>query len=149
MVLFCEIIEHLLSDPVHTLTEIRRVLKSTGVMVLTTPNAARLENVCKMVAGVNIYDAYSGYGPYGRHNREYTKHDLFLLLSANGFQIETLFTADVHDDFANTSSVLPDLESLVASRQPDLGQYIFCRSNLEANAKSLAAVRPEWLFRSG
>ncbi|HEU4477879.1 MAG TPA: glycosyltransferase [Pyrinomonadaceae bacterium] len=149
VVLFCEIIEHLLSDPVHTLTEIRRVLKSSGVMVLTTPNAARLENVCKMVAGVNIYDAYSGYGPYGRHNREYTKHDLFLLLSANGFQIETLFTADVHDDFANSSSVLPDLESLVASRQPDLGQYIFCRSNLEANAKSLAAVRPEWLFRSG
>ena len=149
VVIFCEIIEHLLSDPVHTLTEIRRVLKPTGVMVLTTPNAARLENVCKMVAGVNIYDAYSGYGPYGRHNREYTKHDLFLLLSANGFRIETLFTADVHDDFANTSSVLPDLESLVATRQPDLGQYIFCRCNLEANAKSLAAVRPEWLFRSG
>jgi glycosyltransferase involved in cell wall biosynthesis/SAM-dependent methyltransferase len=149
VVLFCEIIEHLLSDPVHTLTEIRRVLKPTGVMVLTTPNAARLENVCKMVAGVNIYDAYSGYGPYGRHNREYTKHDLFLLLAANGFQIETLFTADVHDDFANTSSLLTDLEPLVEGRQPDLGQYIFCRSNLEANAKSLAAVRPEWLFRSG
>ncbi len=40
VVLFCEIIEHLLSDPVHALLEIRRVLKPGGVMVLTTPNVA-------------------------------------------------------------------------------------------------------------
>ncbi len=148
VVLFCEIIEHLLSDPVHTLTEIRRVLKPGGSMVLTTPNAARLENVCKMVSGVNIYDGYSGYGPYGRHNREYTKHDLFLLLSANGFQVETLFTADIHEDFANSSSVLTELAPLIEHRQPDLGQYIFSRSIMEANSKSVVPVRPEWLFRS-
>ncbi len=35
---------------------------------------SRLENVCRMIAGVNIYDPYSGYRPYGRHNRENNKH---------------------------------------------------------------------------
>src|SRR6266852_1573258 len=48
VVLFCEIIEHLLSDPVHVLTEVRRVLKPGGDLVLTTPNVARLDNVRKI-----------------------------------------------------------------------------------------------------
>jgi hypothetical protein len=63
VVLFCEIIEHLLSDPVHALLEIRRVLKPGGHLVLTTPNVARPDNVCRLIAGENVYDPYSGYGP--------------------------------------------------------------------------------------
>ncbi len=82
VVLFCEIIEHLLTDPVHALTEIRRVLKPGGDLVLTTPNVARLENARKIIAGENVYDPYSGHGPYGRHNREYTQEDLFSLSGA-------------------------------------------------------------------
>src|SRR4051812_42837782 len=45
MVLFCEIIEHLLMDPLHALREINRVLEPGGLLVLTTPNAARIGNV--------------------------------------------------------------------------------------------------------
>ena len=148
VVLFCEILEHLLSDPVHALTEIRRVLKPNGVLVLTTPNVARLENVCKIVAGENIYDPYSGYGPYGRHNREYTKHDLYRLLSANGFEIEELFSADVHADTALHYVEADKIEPLINKRQPDLGQYLFSRSRVRASSKQLPSVRPEWLYRS-
>ena len=87
-------IEHL-ENPWHFLREVSRVLKDGGKLILTTPNVNRLENVSKMLAGANIYDPFSGYGPYGRHNREYNKHELFLLLSHVGFEIEIMFSSDV------------------------------------------------------
>jgi glycosyltransferase involved in cell wall biosynthesis/SAM-dependent methyltransferase len=147
VVLFCEIIEHLLSDPVHALTEIRRVLKPGGDLVLTTPNVARLENARKIIAGANVYDPYSGHGPYGRHNREYTQEDLFSLLTANGFTVRTIFTADVHPEAASSVS-LRTLAPLLENRRTDLGQYIFCRCNISAESKRLTPIRPEWLYRS-
>lgn len=148
VVLFCEIIEHLLSDPVHAITEIRRVLKPGGILVLTTPNVGRLENVRKVIAGENIYDPYSGYGPYGRHNREYTPQDLGSLLSANGFNVRTLFTADVSVEPSTTSGSPNDFAPLVRHRQTDLGQYIFCQSSINKESKQLSPVRPAWLYRS-
>ena len=147
VVLCCEIIEHLLTDPVHALTEIRRVLKPGGDLVLTTPNVARLENARKIIAGENVYDPYSGHGPYGRHNREYTQEDLFSLLTANGFTVRTIFTADVHPEPASNVS-LSTLAPLLKNRQTDLGQYIFCRCSVSAESKRLTPLRPEWLYRS-
>ena len=94
VVFFCEIIEHLLMNPLHSLNEIHRVLAPDGTLVITTPNVARLENVLALVAGTNIYDPYSGHGPYGRHNREYTLHDLAGVLEFAGFTIDRAFTAD-------------------------------------------------------
>jgi glycosyltransferase involved in cell wall biosynthesis/SAM-dependent methyltransferase len=148
VVLFCEIIEHLLSDPVHALLEIRRVLKPGGTLVLTTPNVVRLDNVRKIIGGENIYDPYSGYGAYGRHNREYTQEDLFNLLSINGFSIGTMFTADVNPGHTSSSVPLERIAPLVRNRQTDLGQYIFCQSSVNQATKQLPPVRPNWLYRS-
>jgi glycosyltransferase involved in cell wall biosynthesis/SAM-dependent methyltransferase len=148
VVLFCEIIEHLLSDPVHPLLEIRRVLKATGILVVTTPNVARLENVNKIFSGQNIYDPYSGYGPYGRHNREYTQQDLFGLLSVNGFQVDSIFTADVRPNQESESPFLDQIRPFLKNRHPQLGQYIFCKCSLKREARDQSAVRPDWLYRS-
>jgi glycosyltransferase involved in cell wall biosynthesis/SAM-dependent methyltransferase len=148
VVLFCEIIEHLLSDPVHALIEIRRVLKPGGELVLTTPNVARLENIRKIIGGENVYDPYSGYGPYGRHNREYTQSDLTKLLSENGFAVTTMFTADVLTNAVAAGAALDAVVPVLKERAVDLGQYIFCRCKVHSESKNLAPIRADWLYRS-
>ncbi len=148
VVLFCEIIEHLVNDPVHALIESRRVLRPGGMLIITTPNVISLDNVCKLAGGGNIYDPYSGYGPYGRHNREYNRHELDLLLKDNGFQMELMFTADIHKRYADTYFDLEQVKQAVKFRHADLGQYVFCRSTVERSAKGKPPVRPDWLYRS-
>ena len=145
VVLFCEILEHLQLDPAAALREIHRVLKDGGTLVLTTPNVSRLENVGRMIAGANMYDPYSGYGTYGRHNREYNKHELNLLLQYCGFEVDTLFTADVHVNLTEEFTRIEPLVPLLKFRELDLGQYVFarCRATRPPREK-----RPSWLYRS-
>lgn len=145
VVLFCEIIEHLLMNPVAVLKEIKRILKPNGTLILTTPNVSRLENVARMIAGVNIYDPYSGYGPYGRHNREYNKHELYLLLNYLGFTVDVMFTADVNENHASSYSAVSEYENLLKHRELDLGQYIFVRA---LNTGKAGEKKPAFLYRS-
>jgi SAM-dependent methyltransferase len=95
LVLFCEILEHLPSDPIHPLAEIHRVLRPGGTLLLTTPNATRLENLVRMIHGENVYEVLSGYGAYGRHNREYTLDELRTLLGGCGYDVSDLFAMDI------------------------------------------------------
>ena len=146
LVIFAEIIEHLLDDPCSVLREIKRVLKPNGTLILTTPNVARLENVTKLISGTNIYDPYSGYGPYGRHNREYNRHELNQLLKFEGFEPTELFTADVHANNSQAYCNLEEIEHLLKFRENDLGQYIFVKARA---LPDIAPVqRPNWLYRS-
>ncbi len=145
VVLFCEILEHLQLDPVRVILEIKRVLKPGGHLVLTTPNVARLENVARLIAGANVYDPYSGYGAYGRHNREYARHDLWRLLDYCGFDIEEAFTADVHKNATADYLPVDSFAHLVRFRMQDLGQYLFTRSR---HARPGGNKRPAWLYRS-
>jgi len=145
VVIYAEIIEHLTVDPCRVLRELKRVLKPNGVLILTTPNVARLENVARLMSGANIYDPYSGYGPYGRHNREYTQQELIELLAYVGFDCERSFTADVHHNATEQFVDITKIYKILEFRKPDLGQYIFIKArNTEHNSTKL----PSWLFRS-
>ncbi len=145
VVFLCEIIEHMTEDPLATLREINRILAPAGHLILTTPNVARLDNVARMVLGENIYDPYSGYGPTGRHNREYNCHELSALLRYAGFEVEVLFTADSHPASAHYASIAANVAGIGEARSRDLGQYIFCRARLIDNGR---ALRPSFLYRS-
>ena len=129
MVLYCEILEHLTFDPVLVISELNRILKIGGHLIITTPNVARFSNIKRIFAGENIYDPYSGYGPYGRHNREYTLGEVQHILATIGFSIEQAYTATI------TQNGLSEMEqesnknlAMFTQRENDLGEYIFVRA---------------------
>jgi SAM-dependent methyltransferase len=86
-VIFCEILEHLILNADFAASEISRVLRPGGFVILTTPNAARLANLIQILKGNNIYSGYSKHGIYGRHNREYTLKEVVDLLSRHHFRM--------------------------------------------------------------
>jgi SAM-dependent methyltransferase len=59
VVLACEVLEHMLFDPMHLLLEVRRVLEEGGRILLTTPNIASLTSVARVLHGPTITRRYT------------------------------------------------------------------------------------------
>src|SRR5437879_4581093 len=103
-VLCCELIEHLLSDPMHMMSEINRILKPGGHLVLSTPNITALRAVSAVLQGFHpgFFHAYIRPSDEGetdaRHNREYTPGEVHKLLENSGFSIELLETGPFRDE---------------------------------------------------
>lgn len=97
MVLCNEVIEHLVQSPLPALSEMYRVLKPGGLLMVTTPNIARSINRGKLLFGKSVMfpiDVYfennrKGNIIYHRHNREYTLNELSAIISDTGFSIDS------------------------------------------------------------
>lgn len=90
-VLCCEVLEHMEVDPMFMLSEVNRVLKPNGTLILTTPNAVSSWAVTKVLQGYEpyFYMQYHKDGSgYHRHNYEYSIHSLKGVLVAAGFEGE-------------------------------------------------------------
>jgi glycosyltransferase involved in cell wall biosynthesis/SAM-dependent methyltransferase len=102
-VLCGELIEHLFEDPMHLMSEVNRILKPGGHLVLTTPNVASLRAISAILQGYHpgFFHAYIRPAASGevdaRHNREYTPKEIHLLLENSGFAVELLETGEFRD----------------------------------------------------
>jgi len=103
-VLCCELIEHLFHDPMHLMSEVNRILKPGGHLVLTTPNLAALRGISAILQGYHpgFFHAYIRPAAEGetdaRHNREYTPREIHWLLENSGFSIVRLETGAFRDE---------------------------------------------------
>ena len=104
-VLCCELIEHLVTDPMHMMSEINRILRSGGHLVLTTPNLGSLRAIAAILEGYHpgFFPAYirprsDGEETDARHNREYTAKEVARLLIDGGFEVVRLETGPFRDE---------------------------------------------------
>lgn len=96
LVLFSEVIEHLVVNPQVYLSELRRVLNPSGRLLITTPNAAGLHKLIPILFGRSTYfpleqlfaTSLTDGSLYHRHNREFTMSELKEVLSRTGFTIQ-------------------------------------------------------------
>ncbi len=149
-VLCCELIEHLASDPMHTMAEINRILRRGGHIVLTTPNAASLRALSAVLQGYHpgFYPAYlhparlQSEGA-ARHNREYAPKEIWRLLLDAGFEVVRLetgpFLEEAKPEFAWVSHML------ASYRLPDdlRGDGIYAVGRKTGPVKDRY---PDWLY---
>jgi SAM-dependent methyltransferase len=80
-VVWCsEVLEHV-PDTIAFLTEVRRVLRPGGRLLVTVPDHGRLK---RTLIALGHHDAH--YDPLGQHVRFYTRRSLTRALHATGFQ---------------------------------------------------------------
>lgn len=106
-----EVIEHLEVDPMYMLHSFNRVLKTGGILLLTTPNINSSKNLWKMLRNKDPY-FYLNYQKGAflyRHNYEYSMSTLKEVLVCSGFKgkmwSEYSFEDPVFEDIDKLSNI--------------------------------------------
>jgi len=88
LVLFCEMIEHLNRWPIAVLSDIYRLLRPEGILILTTVNFVRLTNRARMIAGKSpLINPFERTPDGSNHVREYAVKELRQYLAKAGFTV--------------------------------------------------------------
>lgn len=93
-----EVIEHFTSDSMFFLLEAKRILKTGGVLILSTPNSAGFEAIIQALNKLPpmlFYKFHKGGMSDDRHHLEYTPELLKDMVGAAGLTLRLLET---HDD---------------------------------------------------
>ena len=149
-VLCCELLEHLTADPMHMMSEIHRVLKPGGTLVLTTPNIASHRALHAILHGYHpaFFPAYilprkKGEESEARHNREYTAKEVNLLFWETGFEVTKLETGEFLEQPHPEQHFIAHLLDQYHLSNELRGDGIYCVG------RKVAAVRnrhPGWLY---
>lgn len=95
LVICTEVLEHLIYSPAHVIKESFRVLKNGGNMLVSTVNSLHFKRMADLILNENIDDNYSVLGPYGRHNKYYTRTELIHLAESHNFKVRFVTTASL------------------------------------------------------
>ncbi len=100
VVIFTEVLEHLSRDPLQTMSEINRITKLGGCLILSTPNCASTRSILRILRGgnPNIYPVYQRQPSTDRHNHEYVPWEVRELLKLCGYTPSVFKTVDVYQD---------------------------------------------------
>lgn len=91
LVIFTEVLEHIFAPPTGIVTEIKRIIRPSGKLILSVPNIATLSKRVKFLFGITPLDDANdqmkkwlhGHG----HIHEYTKKEIFSLCKSINFKI--------------------------------------------------------------
>lgn len=144
-----ELIEHLFGDPMHLMSEINRILKPGGHVLITTPNIASIHGIAAILQRNHpgFFVAYLKPGEDGtvdaRHNREYAPAEIYRLMLDAGFEVVNLetgaFGAEPHPEHDWVLKILKDNNLAMDLR----GDGIYC---LGRKVSGVLQRWPDWLY---
>jgi glycosyltransferase involved in cell wall biosynthesis/SAM-dependent methyltransferase len=144
-----ELIEHLFGDPMHLMSEINRILKPGGHVLITTPNIASIHGIAAILQRNHpgFFVAYIKPSEDGsvdaRHNREYAPAEIYRLMLDAGFEVVQLetgaFGEDPHPEHDWVWDVLKKNNLATDLR----GDGIYC---LGRKVSGVLQRWPDWLY---
>ena len=143
-ILCFEVIEHMSLDPMWAMSEMNRVARPGGKLLLSMPNIASLRAMTLIAEGRSPYvsSKFQRRLNADRHNREYTANEVALLVEAAGFDVEEISTAD----FYSASTKSETAERLLAAMG---GEFEHSGDTVIVEGKKVSSVRdryPSWLY---
>ena len=116
VVVCAEVIEHLPVSPASALGFLGSALRPGGWLVLQTPNAARIGNRVRLLAGRNPFEELRDDLVSPGHIREYTVDEVLELGRAAGLQPGGWMTANYFETGSRANAMLRRVEPLVPCR---------------------------------
>lgn len=121
VIIFSEVLEHLNFHPGQVFSEIARVLKKNGVIIITTPNLTRLNNIVKLIFNQSINAELDKGFHEGTHYREYTSKEIVYLMSQAGLNnIETSFLNFKYPDLGFKVAISDFISNILPKKKRDI-----------------------------